>query len=78
MCLNETYSKGHTGKHLSKEGDALLPLLFNFALEYTIRKIQESQVGLNLNETNQLLPYPHEASQLGDNRYHNEENWNFN
>jgi hypothetical protein len=41
MCLNETYSKIHIGKHLSevfpiqnglKQGDALTPLLFNFAL----------------------------------------------
>jgi hypothetical protein len=46
-CLNETYSKVHLGKLLPdkfpiqnelKQGDALLPLLFNFALEYAIRK----------------------------------------
>jgi len=43
MCLNETYCRVREGKHLSdkfpiknclKEGDALLSLLFNFALEY--------------------------------------------
>jgi hypothetical protein len=42
MCLNKTYSKAHTGKHLShmypilndiKQGEVLSPLLFNFALE---------------------------------------------
>jgi sorting nexin-29 len=42
MCLSETCSEVRIGKHLSesfpiqnglKQGDALLPLLFNFALE---------------------------------------------
>ena len=46
MCLNETCNRVWLGKHLSdmfpirnvlKQGDALLPLLFNFAFEYVIR-----------------------------------------
>jgi hypothetical protein len=74
-CLNETYSKLHIGKHLSpfpiqdglKEGDALLPLLFIFALEYAIRKVRKNQVGLKLNETHQLLVYAYVVNLLGDN-----------
>jgi hypothetical protein len=60
ICLNQTYSKVHIGKHSAdsfpiqndlKQGDALSPLLFNFALKYTIRKGQEDQVELKFNGT---------------------------
>jgi hypothetical protein len=49
-----------------KQGDALLPLLFNFALEYVIRKVQKNQVGLVMNGTHQLLVYADDINLLGD------------
>jgi hypothetical protein len=49
-----------------KQGDALSPLLFSFALQYAIRKVQENQVGLELNVTHQLLDYADDINLLND------------
>jgi hypothetical protein len=74
--INETYSKVRIGKHFSdnlsiqndlKQGDVLSPLLFNFDLEYAIRKVQEIQVELKSNGTHQLLVSADDVNLLGDN-----------
>ena len=59
ICLKETYSTVQVAKHLSdmfpvkrvlKQGNALSPMLFNFAIEYAIKSVQVSQDVLKLME----------------------------
>jgi hypothetical protein len=76
MCLNETYITMRTGKisltsflfRMSwKKKDALSPLLFNFALQHAISRVQESQKGLKLNGTHQLLAYADDVNIVREN-----------
>jgi hypothetical protein len=68
--------KVRIGKYLSnsfpirnglKQGVSVLPLLFNFSLEYALRKVQETQVELKLNGIHQLLAYADDVNLQGAN-----------
>ena len=83
MSLTEMYSRAGVGKKLPdmfpirnglKQGDALLPLLFNFALVYAIRMVQVNQDGLKLNSTHQLLVNADDVNVLGGNLHTINEN----
>ena len=57
-----------------KQEDALSPLLFNFALEYAIKRVQVNQDGLKLNGTLQLLAYADDVNRLGGSAHTVKEN----
>ena len=50
---------------LIKQGDALSPMLFNFALHYAIRRVHVNQDGLKLNSIHQLLAYADDVNIMG-------------
>jgi hypothetical protein len=66
-CLPETYSRVRVGKNLSDRfpiRNALSPLLFNFALEYVIKRVLVNQDGLKLNGRHHLLAYADDVNIL--------------
>jgi len=48
-----------------KKGDAFSPLLFNFTLEYVIRRVPAKEESLKLNNTYKFLVYANDVNTLG-------------
>jgi len=78
LSLIETYSRVLVDRfpirNGLKQGDALSPMLFNFALDYTIRRVRVNQDGLKLNGTHQLLAYANDINILGGSIHKLKEN----
>jgi hypothetical protein len=75
MCLNKTCNKVRIVKYfishvtyskLSETRRCLTPLPFNFAIEYFLRKVQNNQVGIEMNGTHRLLIYADSMNLLGN------------
>jgi hypothetical protein len=72
--MNESYSEVRIGENLSdavhiqmylKQPNSLSLMLFNFSLEYPIRKVQENQKGLEFIGTHELLVYADDVNVMG-------------
>ena len=57
-----------------KKEDALSPLLFTFALEYAIMRVQVNQDGLKLNDKHQFLVYADDENILAGSVHNIKEN----
>ena len=49
-----------------EQEDVLSPLLFNFTLQYAIRNVQETNLGLDMKGTHQVLAYVDDVNLIND------------
>jgi retron-type reverse transcriptase len=67
VCIKKYQSDKSPIQNGLKQGGVLSPLLLNFALKHTIRRVQENQKGLKLKGTHQLLAYADDVNIVGEN-----------
>ena len=77
IYLDKTQSKARIRDYLStsfcfenglKQIDALSPLLFRFSLKYAIRKVQKTNLGLDMNGLHQVLAYTDDENDVSNLR----------
>jgi hypothetical protein len=61
-----------------KQGEVLTPFLFNFVLEYDIRRVQVNQEDLTLDGTRQLQLFVHDVDIFYEAAYYKEKHRIFN
>ena len=64
--MNKIYQESIPIIRKNEYHNDLTDLLFNFALEYAIRKEQETNLGLDMNGTHQVLAYADNVNLIGD------------
>jgi hypothetical protein len=70
VCLNKMHTEVRICKYLSDKfriEDFSNTQIFNFALQYANRKVQQNQFRLKLNGTHELLVFADDVNLLGNN-----------
>ena len=66
MRIGNYFHSSFPNENVFKQGDALSPLLFSSALEYAIRKVHVTKLGLDMNGTHQIFAYADVINLIGD------------